>query len=113
LRQLTRGNGVDLWPAWSPDGSTIAYSDSGATALNGSGFSPTQEIWTVPVSGGSATRITHNAVVDDMPAFSPTGAQFAFVRDDHIWLMDTSGANARQVPGTPSRPSFVPRWSSD
>jgi Tol biopolymer transport system component len=110
-RQLTHGSGVDLWPAWSPDGSTIAYSDSGTAALDDSGFSPTQEIWTVPVSGGSPTRITHNAVPDDMPAYSPSGAQFAFFREGNIWLMDTNGANARPVPGTPPRPSFVPRWS--
>lgn len=111
LRQLTRSDGVDLWPAWSPDGSTIAYSDSGTTTLDNSGFSPTQEIWTVPASGGSPTRVTRNAVPDDMPAFSPTGAEMAFFRDGHIWLMDTSGGNAHPLPGAPSRGAFVPRWS--
>jgi Tol biopolymer transport system component len=46
LRQVTAGEGVGTWPAWSPDGTTILY-----TRAREGRF----ELWTTPADG-SATR---------------------------------------------------------
>ena len=105
----TGGTGVDLWPSWSPDGSAIAYSNSGSKPIDGSGFSPTQEIWTIPVVRGAPTRLTHNNVPDDMPSFAPDGQKIVFYSDGKLALMDPTGANQRPVKGQAS--GFNPRWS--
>jgi len=48
-RQLTRGEGSDTRPRWSPDGKSIAFmSTRGGTS----------QIWVIPVTGGEANQIT-------------------------------------------------------
>ncbi|MFL5799508.1 MAG: hypothetical protein ACJ77A_16440 [Actinomycetota bacterium] len=118
LHRVTSGAGVDQWPNWSPDGSTIAFSDSGRVALDDAGFSPTQEIWTVPAAGGVPTRLTHNRVNDDMPAYSPDGSKIALTRNvssegGSLWIMAADGRDARRIPGQPRGPNWTPRWSPD
>lgn len=49
-------------PAWSPDGGTIAFADSGGVYVMSSG-------------GTSATRLTADG---SQPAWSPDGAKIAF-----------------------------------
>ena len=47
-------------PAPSPDGSEIAFSYMG-------------DLWTVPSTGGAATRLTVHEAYDDNPLWSPGG----------------------------------------
>jgi dipeptidyl aminopeptidase/acylaminoacyl peptidase len=48
-RQLTRGEGSDTRPRWSPDGKSIAFiSTRGGTS----------QVWIVPVDGGEARQVT-------------------------------------------------------
>ena len=54
--------------AISPNGQTIAFSYKG-------------DIFTVPVTGGSSTRLTSNAAYDGFPCWSPDGQQIAFSSD--------------------------------
>jgi dipeptidyl aminopeptidase/acylaminoacyl peptidase len=48
-RQLTRGEGSDTRPRWSPDGKSIAFiSTRGGTS----------QVWIVPIDGGEARQVT-------------------------------------------------------
>jgi len=52
-------------PALNPDGSMIAFSYQG-------------DIWTVPVDGGKASRITIHQAYESYPCWSPAGDRIAF-----------------------------------
>jgi TolB protein len=79
-RAVTNRAGPNVDPSWSPDGTTIAFS-----ACPGSFCLPSDhEIYTIPVNGGVATRITYDGFEDNDPYFSHNGHQLA-------WLTKTSG----------------------
>ena len=116
VRRLTTSPAEDEFPAWSPDGRTIAYDSSGSTPLDSSGFSSTQEIWSVPADGGSPVRLTNNTVPDQAPTWSPDGSQIAFFHglrfgDGTISVIGASGGAIRSIGSGPIGSS--PRWSPD
>ncbi|HET7841772.1 MAG TPA: S9 family peptidase, partial [Terriglobia bacterium] len=49
-RQLTRGDGNDTRPRWSPDSQTIAFIST---------RSGKQQVWIIPVNGGAARQLTN------------------------------------------------------
>jgi dipeptidyl aminopeptidase/acylaminoacyl peptidase/CubicO group peptidase (beta-lactamase class C family) len=67
-RQLTRGN-ADLSPAWSPDGTRIAF----LRAQDG----PPQ-VWVLPVDGGEPEQLTTLPLGAGAPTWSPDGERIAF-----------------------------------
>lgn len=77
VRPLTQDAGVEMFPAISPDGLTVAY-----TA--GPGFWVPRDIYLRNVSVGDATpvRITDTPDADESaPAWSPNGNRLAFLRE--------------------------------
>ena len=72
-------------PAWSPDGTQLAFE------LNG-------DIAVTDFRGGGLRRITASeGVFDREPAWSPDGSQIAFVRDGQVWVVGADGAGEHQV----------------
>ncbi len=59
------------------------------------------DLWSIPVAGGAARRLTQGAAWDSEPRFSPDGARIAYVSDaggnEQIWVMNADGTEARQV----------------
>lgn len=108
VRTLTeRSDG--LWshrhPAWSPDGSTLCYSDY-------------KDLWLVPVSGGSPRRLTDESAGDVEPVWSPDGTQiyFASYREGTfaLWSVASHGGEPRRltVGSGPERSPTVSRDGS-
>ena len=110
--RLTTDPGVDELPAWSPDGSTIFYTNGGATPLDDSGFSPTQEIWSVPAASGPPKRLTSNDTSDTMPDVATDG-RVAYWSQGDIMVMDPDGTDANVLVRQAREPYFNPRWSPD
>ena len=132
-RRLTAGTGKDSWPAFSPDGTEIAFvSDrTGKT-----------QIHVIPVDGGEARQVTAlEQGVTTPPVWSPEGGRIAFtagpqgeprdrsrpyritraiyrfdmlgyiddVKQD-LWVVPAAGGEARQVTSD-ARMNTNPRWT--
>ena len=112
VRQLDPGVPNAAFPAWSPDGTHIAFSSHDAS---------TQDIYIMPASGGSATRLTDGKGKNDAPAWSPDGKWITFQSDrkdgdghSEIWIMDPSGNNLMQMTNTARQDwARAPTWSPD
>lgn len=76
------------FPAISPDGSQVAFSWQG-------------DIWTAPIEGGQATRLTIHEAYDARPKWGPDGESIAFVSDkfgnDDLFLMDMDSRNRQRI----------------
>lgn len=71
LSQLTFGEGIEEWPAWSPDGSRLAY----VAEVDG-----IRQLFLRTLSNGEERRLSRERKDDIQPAWSPDGQKLAFVR---------------------------------
>lgn len=67
-RRLTRGP-ADVAPAWSPDGTSIAF----LRAVDGA-----PQVWLLPAAGGEAEQLTELPLGAGAPVWSPDGSRIAF-----------------------------------
>lgn len=68
-------------PAWSPDGSRLAYVSRHAPT--GQRVSEFDEIFVLDLKSGQTIQITHNRWADRCPVFSPDGKKLAFQSARH------------------------------
>jgi len=113
IRWLTRMAGTESEPAWSPDGTKIAYSGS---VTNGSD----QDIFVVNVDGSNVVNLTPNTPlsIDLSPAWSPDGKTIAYasiapVGGSHIYIMNADGSGRRRLDGGATLNARHPTWSPD
>ncbi len=99
---VTEGSWMDL--DVSPDGRTIAFTLLG-------------DIYTMPIGGGTPSRIAEGMAWEVQPRFSPDGRRIAFTSDrgggDNIWVMNVDGSDKRQVTKEEFRLVNQPSWSPD
>jgi uncharacterized delta-60 repeat protein len=84
---LTNFPGNDVWGAWSPDGTKIAF-----TSDRDGNF----EIYVMNADGTNQTRLTDHSGYDYQPSWSPDGTKLAFTRiidtgpaiNSDVWVMD-------------------------
>jgi Tol biopolymer transport system component len=110
LLDLTPANTTLLRdPAWSPNGSTIAY--SAPSPLGG------RYIYAMKADGSQPTQVTSGLYyTDSQPAWSPDGMNLAFISDrggnPQLWTMSLSDGTMTQRTTTAVAPAN-PSWSPD
>ncbi len=85
-------------PALSPNGRQVAFTVQ--TIDVPKNLKP-QQIYVVPVDGGTPRQITQEGTLNERPRWSPDSRQIYFVSNrggtSQIWVMDADGTRARQV----------------
>jgi imidazolonepropionase-like amidohydrolase/Tol biopolymer transport system component len=88
----------------SPDGKTIVFDLLG-------------DLYTLPIAGGDATRITSGQAYDMQPAFSPDGKKLVFISDrngsENVWISNADGTHARAITTTERESYMSPAWAPD
>jgi len=80
-------------------------------------FSHGGDLWSAPVDGGTAFRLTAHEGLELFPKFSPDGRWIAFTAqyggDEQVYVMPTSGGEPRQLTWYPANGPLPPRWGYD
>lgn len=92
-------------PAWSPDGSTIAFASK---------RSGTFDLYAMSPDGTGTRRLTSTNDDDGQPAWSPDGARIVFARgaSTRLFVMNADGSGARRLTGAAAEEG-EPAWSPD
>lgn len=113
LATLSRGGGArvaDWAPAWSPDGTWLAFTRStdGRRSFH---------VYVMRADGSGVRRITHGRF-DESPAWSPDGRWIAYTSMSGIRIVRPNGTGSRAVRGTGiSTPKYstpyatLPSWT--
>ena len=88
----------------SPDGQRIVFDLLG-------------DLYTLPIAGGKATRLTSGMAWDAMPRWSPDGRRVAYISDrdggDNLWMVNPDGGGARKITSEVDNAVSSPAWSPD
>ena len=88
----------------SPDGQTVVFDLLG-------------DLYAVPITGGTATRLTSGMGHDMQPRYSPDGSRVVFVSDrsgdDNVWILRLANGQLTQVSKGVGYGYLSPEWTPD
>ena len=107
---ITSDAALDTDPAWSPDGTQLAYSsDKNAEHL---------QLWIRDMRTGQSRQVTHMSTQPQGAAWSPDGKRIAFFNVDGMWrvaemsILDVATGTVTKIHDSLPQPGS-PTWSPD
>jgi Tol biopolymer transport system component len=101
--QVTTSAGLDLYPAFSPDGRAVAFASDRTGAF---------EIYTRALADppGRETALTRDGEQNFQPAWSPDGSRIAYHSKGRggLWIVDVKGGPPARFNAFGSRPAWSP-----
>ena len=102
--KFTTSRGTWMSVDVSPDGQTLVFDLLG-------------DLYTLPIAGGTATRITSGMAYDAQPRFSPDGKRITFMSDrsggDNVWVASADGKDMIQISNGHEDFTVSPEWTPD
>ena len=113
LVRLTKHPAIDSYPAWSPDGTKIAFTSNRRNGV-------TNEIYIMDADGKRPVRLTTNRrqvpAYDESPSWSPDGRSIAFASNregnSEIYVMHVNSMKIVRLTVTIAKEE-TPVWSPD
>ena len=95
--KLSSPAGVEIFPKFSPDGRTIAFSGN---------YDGNMDVYTIPVNGGVPMRLTQHGAADRVVDWSPDGSKVLFAsgresgrnRFSQFYTIPATGGTAAKLP---------------
>jgi Tol biopolymer transport system component len=88
----------------SPDGKSVLFELLG-------------DLYTVPIGGGDAKRITDGMAFDSQPRYAPDGSKIVFLSDrsgaDNVWIANADGSDPKAVTKDKTQTFRSPDWTPD
>jgi TolB protein len=110
-KRLTFGNGDSRAPAWSPDGTRVAFE---------SRRNNNWDVFVLNLDGTQTQQLTNSPRFDGSPRWSPDGSRLAFVSDRagnlDVWVTavgGSDGSNPINLTANSAAPDYDPTWSPD
>ncbi|MGV3707304.1 MAG: hypothetical protein ACO1Q7_00575 [Gemmatimonas sp.] len=112
LVPIGTGNDIDEQPAFSSDGTRIAYVST---------VDVYRDIYVVNPDGTGRKKLTTDppsaVIFDYRPVWSPDGTQIAWSSNEHgqmnVWVMNADGSNKHRLTAAPDVFEDDPAWSPD
>ena len=108
--RLTDSLGPDIQPAWSPDGTKIAFVSARDDSAN---------IYVMDADGSNQTRLTNMRAANNLPTWSPDGQHIAFIiprrhiyHTHEIHVMNADGSDLTTLTTEATPETFI-AWSPD
>ncbi len=102
---------MDEAPAWSPDGTRIAFASWRDRHADGTG---NLEIYVMNANGTGQRRLTNSPGIDNSPCWSPDGTRIAFSSyrsgNMEIYVMNADGTGVTNLSNNPAG-DYDPDWS--
>lgn len=104
-RRVTVNRSLNILPAWSPDGRSLAY----VSYRQG-----VPDVFVASVFEGRSANLTNGAGQSFAPSFSPDGKRIAYASSRsgnmEVWVANADGSGARKLTNSPAADT-APAWS--